>query len=757
MLVRRVLCLFIPLSIFMLTACDDSSNARAPEMIQEAKQDTKQEQKFEKTLKNSFQGIIDERTSLRPISISLEQQGNQITGTLRVGETSERSILSLPTDKGIAVEGDFNTKTAVAKFTTQTGQETREIITEIAQTEEGALATFFREGRHGSKGARIAEAVFPSSENAKNLGHIIKTLSGLKQNKPENIEGACPKEVQIWIDVTDEMRKASKYSYQILKAFDIPEFKNAIGKKHENVDAPTLMKTAGILRGSCIQNDRKKSQHVLQLSHMLIDPKTYKETYYRAIGKRVSEVWAQNITDLISSDAILSDQEIAQIKAQWHSFGLGSYGLDFRKLSPQIQRRKKENKERELRLSRLDLMEQYKDRFDLLYMTALAQIAEYPDTKGLVQEKLKEHLVPASHEYATNAKYPKQLTYMLSWSKNVKNGTPCLLPSGSDCKTIAETFDKGSTQLAEALSSKLSKYVESKGLNTKNTTLDDLAQSVKIAERIRFKYRDGLEVGALANEWAKITKQRQNVQKSLYKALYNMINEEDNAQKIVQFEKTYFLENDLKQYAVQKIDRLLTEKLKSHAPFRNLPSGEYLNALVSKDWESLQKMDNEYTQGFKPFLALAGQAMSRITPSAQQGFDQMAQNMSAVNAAFATYLLEYQTPYKSCLGANPVEARVSKTTTQITKSGYGFEISRTSWTTEDYYKIPQRLAPHFERLWRSDFRQGGPLLSDALFNDSRISSLVASIKNVMKNYKCDDPSVKALEDGMIRYYLRTSQ
>ncbi len=45
-------------------------------------------------------------------------------------------------------------------------------------------------------------------------------------------------------------------------------------------------------------------------------------------------------------------------------------------------------------------------------------------------------------------------------------------------------------------------------------------------------------------------------------------------------------------------------------------------------------------------------------------------------------------------------------------------------------------------------------MTDALFNDARISKLVRGVKEVMKKYPCDDPSVKALEQGMIQYYAR---
>ncbi len=746
MLARRFMFLIIPLAIFILAACDDSSNANA--------QAEKAAKQFLQKPNQKFEGLIDGRSSFRLVSVSVKQgEGEKVSGTLNLGESQEHSSINLKTDIDIPLEGKFDPYTGVASLTTQSGEKTGEVIIEIAQTEQGALGTFYRTSRAGYKSSMIAKAVFVLPAQAGQRAHIQKTLSALSDRKFDPISGNCPSNVQAWIDAALDIRKTAKYSWENLKTFDIPEFKAAFGKTYDTIDSQSLKKAQGLLNDACVPEDRAKAGHVRQLSHMVADARTYKDMQYRRFEKPIVQAWADRMIGLVSSEVALDDTQLTFIQTHWQSFRISSYGHDFRKLKTLLAERRKLNKERELRLSRLDLMENYKDRFDLMYLTALAQIREYPDTKELVQAKLDEHLVSASSEYVSNARNAEHLKYMISWSTNIDNGMECHLSSSSDCQKISKVFKAGTSEVAAKLAPKMGDRAD-RELEGKDKTLEDLAQHVKTAESIRFRYRDGLSVGDLSKKWEDMTRKRQKLQKALYYELYDVIEPLTNARAIVQFEKAYFLEDDLEQWYFRKIDKLLSEKLKTHAPFRSLPSGEYLDALVSKDWAELRKLDEEYTQGFKPIFALAGQAMSMISTSAGAGMAGMAKNTTAVNAAFATYMLDYQNAYKGCLGADPVEARVSKTTTEIKKNEFGFEISRSSWTNNDDYKIPRRLAPHFEKLWRSDFRQGDPLMTDALFNDARISKLVRGVKEVMKKYPCDDPSVKALEQGMIQYYAR---
>jgi hypothetical protein len=81
-----------------------------------------------------------------------------------------------------------------------------------------------------------------------------------------------------------------------------------------------------------------------------------------------------------------------------------------------------------------------------------------------------------------------------------------------------------------------------------------------------------------------------------------------------------------------------------------------------------------------------------------------------------------------------------------------FNISRNAWTDYDEYAIPRRLAPHFEKLWRSDF-SGDAVASDALFSDQKIGKLVLGLKEVTEKYSCDHPYIKALERGGIAHHL----
>lgn len=737
--------LLIPLSILTLCACDDSNDAKA--------QEAKLEQKFTQKLINDFEGAISGTTTLRPVSLSLKQNGEQVTGTLKIGESTERDYLFLPLNTDIPVEGTFDPLFGYARLVTKSGARTGEIILEIAQSPEGAIGTFSQSGRHGNKGPRKASALFVPVHKAKHLKHVAKTLSDIETQRPTPINGACPKNVSTWIEKAREIRKNAKYTSQNLQALHTPEFAKAFGASYDTIDAQGLKKAYGLLSGACVPESRSDRALVKQLSHMVGGSRIYKDAQYRKAMEPVVNAWWGNITNLVSSDVKLETKQLDSIQTHFQTFQLGQYYINYRKdLDPKVRERRKMAKQEELKLSRLDLMDQRKDRIDLLFLIAQAQLREYPDTKDLVTQKLDEHAMSAAQAYADNAKWEDHLQYMASFSAQAKNGVGCMLSSQSDCKKIGKIFDKRSDALSYDLAKKLTQDAEQK--IPAGNDLPALVHHAAFAEKAKFKYRNALEVGGLAKEWKRIAAKRQKLQKNLYKELYTMVDNSKNANAVVQIEKQYFIDDDIKQRSMKKIDAMLSKKLEALAPFRNLLGGEYLNALVSKDARTLQKLDQEYTQGFKPFLAMAGNAMAMINPSARASMSETAKNMTAVNAVFATYMLDYQRTYPNCLGQNPFKATVSTTTTEITKNGSGFEVARSSWTTKDAYTIPRRLAPHFERLWRADFRGGDSALSDALFNDEKIGMLVSGLKQATKKYPCDHPHIKALEKGMISYYAR---
>ena len=728
--------LLLPLIMVVMCACDNTSQANA--------QDAALRKKFEQSLPSELHGIITERTAYRPVSVKLKQEGKVIKGTLLLGKGVNQGYTRLPLEKEIPLEGTFDNILGVARLTTKSGERTGEVILEIAQTPKGAVGAFFEERRHGGKGSRRGKAVFLPASETQHLEHLTQTLAELNDRKKIKADtDQCPNNVQAWIEKSNEIYKNAKYPGERLEVLSISEFKKAFGATYDKIDATSLKKAHSVLGDSCNQRP---------LSHLVHGAQTYNDVNYRAIEEPIIKNWWENIKALIASDLKIRSVRLNSIQPYFQGFQLGNYHLNYRtELEPQIVARKKDIFEEERRLSRLESMEKYQDRIDLMFMNARAQLKEYPETKDLVTEKLDTYALKAAQTYAENAKRLSEMQYMISFSNMVANGVECMMSNNRQCKDITRIFDKKAKALSYELDDKFAEQAK-KGIPEGND-LRALAQHVKFSEQIQRRYGNALEIGGLAKVWNGIADKRHKLQKDLYNEIYAMVEKSTNARAVVQIEKQYFLQDDLKQSNMKKLDALLSKKLVDLAPFRDIRGGEYLNALINKDYQTLRELDAEYTQGYKPFVALAGDAMSMISPTAKQDFSSLGKSMTAVNAIFATYMLDYQTRYPNCMGTNPFTARVSTTTTETKKDGYGFELSRTSWTTEDEYTVPARLAPHLERLWRSDFK-GDSVAADALFNDQNIGRLVSAMRHVTKTLPCDHPHVKALENGMIAYYAR---
>ncbi len=728
--------LLLPLIIFVLCACDDSSHANA--------QDEETAQEFRQDLTTEFVGIVTERTAYRPVTVKLKQEGENVTGTLFLGKSVDAGYLKLPFETEIPLEGTFDQVLGYIRLTTKSGARTGEVVLEIIQTPIGAVGSFAEIRRHGTKGSRRGKAVFVPASQAVHLEHPTQTLAGLHDRKKIDVSAAqCPSAVQKWIEKSEDIRKNAKYPGENLSALTIPEFEKAFGAGYDKIDAAGLKKAHSMLSDVC---------NARPFSHLVHNAKTYKDTHYRIIEEPIVKAWWENIKALIASDAKLRSAKLDAIQPYFQTFQLGQYYLNYRtELEPQIAARKKDIREEERRLARLDNMEKYKDRIDLMFLNARAQVNQYPETKDLVTEKLDAYALKAAQTYVDNAKRRDELQYMVSFSTMVEDGVDCMMSSEAQCQVIAKIFDNGAKELSYDLDDELSLQAE-KSL-PKGRDLKALSDHVKFAERIQRWYGNALNVGGLADVWKEIASKRRTLQKDLYDEIYALVDKSVSARPVVQIEKQYFLQDDIKQSGMKRLDALLSKKLEDLAPFRGMRGGEYLNALVNKDYQTLRELDQEYTQAYKPFFALAGEAMSMISPTARQDFSSLANDMSAVNIVFATYMLDYQSRYPNCMGANPFTATVSTTTTETRKDGYGFELSRTSWTTEDQYTVPARLAPHLEKLWRADF-EGDSVAVDALFNDQKLGTLVSAMRKVTKQHPCDHPHIKALEEGMIAYYSR---
>lgn len=726
--------LFIPLLFCTLCACDDASQANA--------QDADVAQSFRQVLTTRFEGIVAERTAYRPVSLTLQQEGEAVAGTLLLGDSVDPGYLKLPLATAIPVQGTFDPVLGYLRLTTQSGARTGEVLLEIAQTPDGAVGAFAEISRHGTKGARRGKAVFVPAAQVEQLKHLTETLAGL--NTREKLEAAaaqCPRAVERWIDKSSDIRQNARQPADNLAVLSIPEFGDAFGATYDRIDAAGLKQARALLGDVC---------NARPLSHLVHDAKTYKDVHYRRLEAPIVTAWWDAIKALVASDTKLHSARLDAIQPHFQTFQLGQYHANYRtELAPQIAARKKDLREEELRLARIENMDKHQDRIDLLFINARAQLQEYPETKDLVTDKLDAYALQAAQAYVESAKRIDELQYMVSFSTMVDNGVDCLMSSQRRCRAIASIFE----DKADALSHELDDQLEERAARaiSDQRDLHALAEQVTFAQRMQSRYGNALDIGGLADVWQDITEERRSLQRELSDEILALVEQSNSARPVVQIEQQYFFQDDIKQ--MKKLDALLSEKLEQLAPFRHLRGGDYLNALISRDYPTLKELDQDYTQAYKPFFALAGEAMSMISPSARQDFSSLANDLRAVNVVFATYLLDYQSRYPDCLGANPVTATVSTTTTETRKDGYGLVLSRTAWTSEDQYTVPARLAPHLEKLWRADF-EGDSVAVDALVNDQKLGTLVSAMREVTKTLPCDHPHVRALEAGMIAYYSR---
>lgn len=643
----------------LLCACTDNSASAKNAVTKE---------KLSQKLIHDWQGILAEKSSFRSIRVSLNNEANKLTGTMMIGSGIDHGYLRLPQDTAIPVEGTFDPILGYARLLTQSGARTGEYVFEIAQTPVGAIGKFAEAGKYGNKGSRRGEAVFVIPSKAKQLEHLEQTLAALNdRSKTTTDMKICPKRVVTWMQEVNALPKNSQNPGNGLDLFALDTFKKAFGGSYDTLSAQQLKTAQALLQGPCadISNAR-------QLAYGVVDAKTYKDWHYRGLELPIIEVWWSNIKTIVSSDLHIPSSQLDSIQPYFQTFQLGQYYHNYRtELAPMVLARKKANRQQELRLSRLALMEGYSDRLDLMLLAARAQLQQYPDTKDLVTAKLDQLAVTAGQRYAENAKRISEFQYMVSFTQMTNNGVECLLSSEADCKKIAKLFAKRSDDLADDLVNEL--VQQSKRQLPDTEDLPSLIKHVQFAEQTQRRYGNALTVGDLADAWEDITDERQSLQKDLYDELYTLVANSNNARAVVQTEKQYFFQDDIKQKKMKKLNALLSEKLVTLAPFRDIQGGEYLNALVNRDTKTLRELDQQYTQGFTPFVALAGNAMAMISPSARQDFASFSRNMTAVNPLFASYILNYQKIYPDCLGVDPFVATVSTTTTETRKDGFGFK------------------------------------------------------------------------------------
>ena len=149
--------------------------------------------------------------------------------------------------------------------------------------------------------------------------------------------------------------------------------------------------------------------------------------------------------------------------------------------------------------------------------------------------------------------------------------------------------------------------------------------------------------------------------------------------------------------------------------------------------------------------------MALMTPEWSNDVRTQVASLSAVYAVFATYLLDYETRYPQCLGANAVEFQITRGTETVTRE-FGREISRvTNWTTRNSYRVPARLEAAFNAVWRADPRTGDVQFMDWLANDLRTRQLIGAVETAMADYACDSPEITKLERGLVWYHQRVAR
>ncbi len=707
----------------------------------------------------SWSGLVLESRKTYPATLTLNVDGTDVQGVLRVQPLNGAGPRLTTSDADIPVEGTYDPAIGVLSLTTQSGDRRGELIFDVAVSDVGSVAVASEQMRQtNGRGAQRARAVFATDRDEKAALERIAVLSAAFEGwRPDMAEGSCPAALAAWRDEALAFQETRRDPVEQYDIFYTDAFRKAFGAPYETVAPERLKQNASLLRGACRPEDRVRGNKTNQLAYMIGQGQPHQEHLLWRFESAVASRWVETRSDVLKSDTPMTPAQLNLLDTMWRGIGIGRYGYNISDLNADIERRKAILRAEENRAEMLAFYDRYKDRFDLLIEVARNHANQDAAFLAEVQGKLDAYLEPASEVYARDANNVSEAEYMLAWAAQAGTAELCPLSKPATCRRIGKRFEARVSDMAKDFAEAL-EQAATRRTDRNNRSLEELATQVTFAGDMDMLYGDLLEIGKLTDSWADVRRTRQNLQKHLAKPLQAELDNLSGADALTGFERRYFFGDDLGQGSVRKIATTLDKRLADEAPFRGLEGGDYLNALVNQDFARLRELDAQYTRGYRPMIALAGASLSMLNPAAGPAMEKELANLSAIHGVFGAYLLNYQEAWPKCLKPSDPVFEVTKSQSTVTRDEFGQEISNvTNWTTRDQYKVPASLAGYFQTLWRSDPRTTDARFMDWLLNDRKTNGLVDGLDAAMKQQDCDSPAVRKLEQGMIAYYEDVSR
>ena len=704
----------------------------------------------QRVLLEEMTGLLVDARGWRPAELELEAGPEGVRGALTVDEADARVAGQLPAGD-IPVAGAFDPDLGRITLRTETGDRRGEILIEIAQTDRGALAALFQEGRNGRRGRSAGRGFFLPEDDEDRIEHMVETRDELEGWRPAARGGDCPPALARWLEEAIALHARRRNIVEVRAALETPAFAEAFGAPYAETEADDLKRGGDLIAGACKPDDPRRASFADLTAQMVANADVYRDHNAHHRQREIAAAWRAAVEAEIPGD-VYGELDLQFLERLWRDVGLGGLGHDVRDLAPALAARREVLWEAKKRAAKLEIFDRYKDRFDVLIEAAANPLNQTPDIAEAVQAKLAAYLPAAAARFAEAAERPSDAEFMLVWARGVESGGPCPLADRDDCEDIAETFEDRVEDLVEDFADALEEAAERR-LGDDARNLDRLAAAVDFARDTAGRYGALLAIDDLEDAWDDVTDRRRRLQDDLEDELLEELARRQGDAPLLDFEARYFFEGDLAADDMEDVAERLDAELRRQAPFRDIPGGDYLNALVNGDARRLAALDRVYMRGLKPFFNLALQSLALLNPSVRGAIAREVENLSAIQAVFGTYLLNYGEAYPGCLGPSPSVFRVTTSQDTVTTDSSGQEVRRVrNWTERDDYAVPRRLDPHFRQLWQADQRTTDQRFWDAVFNDGQTTRLVRAMEAAMDDHDCDSAPIKALEAGMIAYH-----
>lgn len=251
--------------------------------------------------------------------------------------------------------------------------------------------------------------------------------------------------------------------------------------------------------------------------------------------------------------------------------------------------------------------------------------------------------------------------------------------------------------------------------------------------------------------------------------LSRLIAEQPHLSVLNQIVNTYLLPDDrLNESGKQLLAAVATRK-KAVAPFEGLSGADYLNALYSGDFASVNALDDAFIQPYRQGIFM--DSMNQMTPlmdgiarlagfkiNTQKALEKSLDTASLIVPLFAVYLVDYQFRYKACLDKHPKQYTVTTRSKTVYQDGYGthlYEVPNPDVVKN--FTVNRRFVHVFEAVGLSNPDSALGQLVDNMFGSSgriNVSDVTSGTRQMMNKFKCNSPTIKQMETNMLSFFDR---